>query len=256
LTLSLVNVPAETDGGMNRGIYSTSAAMLSAQRQLDLLSNNLANVSTTGFKRDELAFGDAMEMALRADGGRGAALGTMSVGSAEALPYTAFELGQMQNTGNPFDFAIEDPHAMFAVQTPAGIRFTRNGAFQITSEGMLVTRDGHAVLDSNRQPIQIPTGELEAATDGTLNVGGQPIGTLGLFRGRFSKEGSTLYASADAQASPDAQIRWKTLETSNVNAVEAMTEMIVLQRRFDLSQRSILQQDELTQRLIQSLNQS
>lgn len=229
--------------------------MMGMQRQLDIIANNLANVSTTGYKRDELAFGDTLEMEMRAEGGNGRVLGTMSLGSPLNRPFVDYQPGQIQTTGNPYDFALPGKDAMFAVQTPEGVRYTRDGAFQLTSEGQLVTREGFPVLDDRKQPIQIPIGEFDASPDGKLLVDKQEIGQIGVFQGAYMKQGANLFVSADAEASKDPQVRWQSIEASNVNAVEAMVEMVQLQRHFEISQRSILQQDELTQRLIQSASQ-
>ena len=241
---------------MNRGIYSTAAAMLGAQRQLDTIANNLANVSTTGYKRDELAFGDTLSKTIRANGGYGEILGEMSFGTAAEREYTAFEKGSIQATGSPFDFAIDSAKGLFAVLTPEGRKYTRDGAFELTADGVLITREKFPVLDERGNPIQIPVGEMIVGQDGSITVDGKAVGQLAVYDGAFVKSGANLYSSSDAQAMDDPQVRWKSIESSNVNAVEAMVDMVQLQRRFDLAQRTIQQQDELAQRLIQSLNQS
>jgi flagellar basal body rod protein FlgG len=240
---------------MNRGIYSTATAMLGAQRHLDVIANNLANVSTTGFKRDELLFAKTMEVALKS-GASPNEIGTMSLAGPTGSPFTIFEVGEFINTGNSFDFAIEHPEGMFAVQTERGVRYTRDGSFTLTSDGQLVTKDAVPVLDPNGQPIQIPIGDLVVDQMGTISVDGKDVGQLGLYSGQFFKEGNSLHQGFAVKPITDGQVRWKAIEGSNVNAVESMVEMIALQRHFDLAQRSIQQQDEMTQRLIQSLNQN
>lgn len=229
--------------------------MYGAQRQLDVLANNLANVSTTGYKRDELAFGDTFEVTLRANGGQGAEIGKLSLTTALDKPYTSFAAGQAQNTGNPLDFAIDGDEGMFAVQTERGIRYTRNGSFELTADGQLVTREKYPVLDDRMQPIQIPVGDFEARPDGSLTVDEEIVAKIGVFKGSFAKQGENLFSATNAVAIEEPTVRWQAIEGSNVNAVESMVNMIQLQRRFDLAQRSILQQDELSQRLIQSLSQ-
>lgn len=241
---------------MNRGIYSTAAAMHGAQRQLDVLANNLANVGTAGYKRDELAFGQTLEVRLRANGGSGADLGTISLGTAGESAYVAMEIGPIMETSSPYDFAINQKKGMFAVQTPQGLRYTRNGSFELGADGTLLTRDKYPVLDAGGNPIQIPLGSLNVQDDGTLMVDGRTIGNLAIFDGHFIKQGEGLYTGSQTSPIEEPSFRWKALESSNVNAVASMVEMIQLQRRFDLAQRSISQQDELAQRLIQSLSQS
>lgn len=230
--------------------------MHGAQRQLDVLANNLANVGTAGYKRDELAFGQTLEVRLRANGGTGQELGTISLGTAAESAYVAMDIGPIMETSSPYDFAINQRSGMFAVQTPQGIRYTRNGSFELSADGTLLTREKYPVLDSAGNPIQLPLGSLTVQEDGTLMVDGRNVGKLAVFDGKFTKLGEGLYAGSETSQIEEPSIRWKALESSNVNAVASMVEMIQLQRRFDLAQRSISQQDELAQRLIQSLNQS
>lgn len=229
--------------------------MLGAQRQLEIIANNLANVNTAGFKRDALIFGQTYEMALRANGGTGHELGTIALGAANDKPYTIFEVGQIQETGNPYDFAIGSSKGLFAIRTPQGVQYTRNGSFIVTADGQLITRDNFPVLDANLQPIQIPQGEMEVTDTGSISVGGNEVAKLGIFEGGFTKIGGGLFAGLNIKPLEQPELTWKSTETSNVNTVESMVDMIDIQRRFDLAQRSILQQDELTQKLIQSLNQ-
>ncbi len=244
---------ANTEGGMNRGIYSASSAMLSAQRKLDIVSNNMANINTTGYKRDEIAFAQTLELTLRANGGFGQEIGTMAFGSPDAKQFTKFDAGQLIQTGNALDVAIEGQEGMFAIDTPNGVQFNRNGSFQLSPDGQLINQDGYPVLDMNQQPIQIPQGEFTIESDGTIQSDGRAVGRIGIFSGTFTKVGGGYLASQNAEHMPDVDVRWKSIEASNVNSVESMVEMIQLQRHFDIAQRSILQQDELTQKLISSL---
>ncbi len=240
---------------MNRGIYSAAASMLGSQHQLDLLANNLANVSTTGYKRDELAFGETLVREMRAAGGAGQLLGSMSMGTASETTYTSFDPGAPIATGSPYDFAIQDSKGLFAVQTPQGVRYTRNGSFELSADGVLITHDKFPVLDENQSPIQIPIGDIIVQPDGNIVVDGKPVAKLAVFEGQFTKAGDNMYSATNVAAFDPDSILWKSVESSNVNSVEAMVEMVQLQRRFDLAQRSITQQDELTQRLIQSINE-
>lgn len=238
---------------MNRGIYATATGMWAAQSKMDVIANNLANSATTGYKKDGIAFAERYERELRANGGLGESLGTLGTGSIQRSKYTHFGVGAMNATGNPLDVAIPQDKGLFAVQAPDGIRYTRDGAFTMNRDRTLVSKLGFPVLDENRQPITIPTGTPVFQDDGTILVNGQQIGKIGVFDGTFTKTGNNLYASNDAQAIEEATVKAGHLEASNVNPVEAMIEMISLTRSFELAQRSITQQDELTQRLIQSL---
>jgi flagellar basal-body rod protein FlgF len=238
---------------MNRGIYSTATGMVAAQRWMDVTANNLANASTNGFKRDGLIFNDAMERELAASGGLGTRLGSIGSGAMPKKQYTVFERGPLTATGNPLDMAIDSDQGMFAVQTPGGVRYTRDGSFALNEKRELVTKCGFQVLNEKLEPIVIPAGKLEMSGQGHVAVDGKAMGKIAVFDGPFLKEGENLFTAPQAQAVEFAGIRSYSVEGSNVNAVEAMISMISLSRSFEMAQKSITQQDELTQRLVQSL---
>lgn len=237
---------------MNRGIYATATGMLAGQKGLDVIANNLANVSTTGFKRDELVFADAYVREMRLAGGRGALIGSLGSGTKLVAEYTIFEEGPINPTGNPLDIAIDSAKGLLAVQTPQGIRYTRDGSLQLDKDRRLVTRDGYPVLDDRNSPIELPEGQIEILADGRVVSAGQEVGRIGLFEGTFNKAGGNLF-SGSASPVDEVSLKVGALEGSNVNAVEAMIEMIGVNRSFEMAQKSLIQQDELTQRLIQSL---
>lgn len=230
---------------------------MTSQRWLEVTANNLANVSTNGFKRDGLVFNEAMERAMAADGGTGRRLGSVGMGSIAKGEFTVFELGSMSYTGNPLDVAIDSPRGTFAVQTPNGIRYTRDGALQLNADRQITTKEGFPVLDTNRQPITVPPGLIEIENSGRISVNGNAVGQLAVWDGNFVKEGDNLFVANNAQMMPEetTKIRQSSLEQSNVNAVEAMISMITIGRSYEMAQKSMNAQDELTQRLIQSLSE-
>lgn len=237
---------------MNRGIYATATGMIAGQKWLDVVANNLANVSTTGFKRDELVFADAYVREMRLSGGRGATIGTLGSGTKLVAEYTIFEEGPINPTGNPLDVAIDSEKGLLGVQTPQGIRYTRDGSLQLDQDRRLVTKQGYPVLDDRNSPIELPEGRIEILGDGRVMAGDQEVGRIGVFEGTFDKAGGNLFAGS-GQPVEEASLKVGALEGSNVNAVEAMIEMIGVNRSFEMAQKSLIQQDELTQRLIQSL---
>lgn len=251
---------------MNRGIYATATGMVSAQRALEVNAHNLANVNTAGYKRDVIAFAESYERLIQANGGNGRPLGTLGSGAVEKGEFTVFEPGPLIRTGDPLNVAIQGAKGLFAVeeQTPGlagnrNIAYTRNGSFFADESGILRTAEGRAVLGADLQPIQIPAGSVTIGQDGTVSVDGREVGQIGIFDGDFKKSGDGLWRSANAQpldlANPESGVMLNSgvVEGSNVQAVEAMLEMITLNRNFELSQRSIQQQDDMTGRLIQSL---
>lgn len=230
--------------------------MLATQTEMDVISNNLANLSTVGFKRDGISFSDSMEREMYANGGEGERLGTLGAGPTQSSQYTVFEMGPITATGNALDVAINSPSGAFSVlDTDGKTRYTRNGSFTINENRTLVTKTGLPVLDDAGNEITIGTGVVSIQSDGTISVGDQTVGKLGVYTGSWTKKGNNLFDSADAKATDSIELRPQALEGSNVNAIEVMVKMINLNRNYELSQKSIQQQDSLTQRLIQSLQE-
>lgn len=241
---------------MNRGVYSSATAMLTSQRWLDVVANNLANANTTGFKRDVVAFNDAFVRELSRDGGAGGNIGSIGSGMTMRAEATIYDKGAIHRTNNPLDMAIETDRGMFAVESPGGVRYTRDGAFHLSANGEIVTSDGDKLLDDQGRPITIRDERAIAVTrHGDITVGGAMVGTVGVYDGTFRKLGANLFASSDAAplAKSEVDLVPNSLEGSNVNAIHAMTEMIALQRGFEMAQRSVISEDEAAQRLIQSL---
>lgn len=239
---------------MNRGIYGAASGMVAAQTKLDVISHNLANTSTTGFKGEAVEFQESLEQFLSGEGGLGRALGSLGSGPVEAQRYVDFEVGHFTMTGNPLDLAISSPEGAFAVQTPEGVRFTRDGSFTLSDSGQLQTRSGFPVLDADQKPITLPTkGQVTVSSQGEISVEGKPIATVGVYQGEFTKAGPSLFFGQNMQPIK-APVQSMALEGSNVNAVEAMVDMIKMQRLFEMTQKMISSEDEATQKIIQSMN--
>ncbi len=170
---------------MIRGIYTAASGMLAQQHKLDALSNNLANVNTHGYKRDESIFKAFPELLIRRmndDGVVQFPLRGKHVGSIDTSPvvgklgtgveqnevFTIFEQGGVQKTEAPFDIALEGS-GFFVVETPYGERYTRNGSFQIDPSGTLVTKEGYPVLGEQGH-IQIKQNNFVIDEDGKIFV--------------------------------------------------------------------------------------
>lgn len=227
--------------------------MGTAQQWLDVVTNNLANASTTGFKKDGLSFNDGLLRTLAANAGQGPVIGSLGSGTVIKGQYVDFSNGAVTATGNPLDLALKTEGAAFAVQTPQGVRYTRDGAFHLNGDRELVDKNGNTVLDRQSRPISLPAGDIDVDSDGTVSVAGKPVGQIGVFRGAFRKLGDNLFSSPDALAVDSPDVAVGALESSNVNAIEEMVAMIRLNRAFELAQRSVQSQDESTQRLVSSL---
>jgi len=225
--------------------------MLASQQMLDKVSHNLANISTNGFKRDNAVFNDTLRRALYND--QGSYIGDIGAGTWKVDEFTSFEAGPTTMTGNPLDVALQQPNGFFAVQTDRGIRYTRDGSFTLDANGQLVTRQGHPVLDSGERPITVPKGKVEINTAGTLIVDGVTAGAIGVFEGKAIKAGEGLFTGTNMAPSATPQMLPGALEGSNVNAIDEMIAMIQLNRMFELAQRGAQSQDDMTQKLLQSI---
>ena len=239
---------------MNRGIYTAAMGMSAAQRWTDVAANNLANASTDGFKKDGLAFGDALVRQMRTGEGRGRQLGGLGSGPHETAEFTDRAEGTLRKTGNPLDLALEDPRAMFAVQDGTRTRFTRNGAFTLNSEGGLVTASGAKVLDDKGKPIGLDRkARVEIDPDGRVRQNGAPVARIGTFEGEFKKEGNALWTGTGTRA-VESPIQVATLEGSNANPLEGMIDLVRLQRHMEMAQKAVTTHDESTGKLLTLLN--
>lgn len=243
---------------MNRGIYATATGMIATQQQLDMVANNLANVSTNGFKRDGLAFADTLERQMNVGG---SPIGSLGCGAHVVGQFTIFDKGPMSQTGRNLDVAIQADKGLFAIHVPdqsgqgnPTTMYTRDGSFATNADGQLATKDGYPVLDASGNPIDIKSGAVKIGNDGTVTVNDVSAGRIGVFDGQFSKVGSNMYlATGTPQAIDNAVVSPGFVEGSNVNAIQSMIDLITIGRSYELSQKSMSQQDELTQKLIQSL---
>ena len=243
---------------MNRGTYIAANGMIAQQQRLDTVANNLANVNTAGFKGDRLTFGDMMLRTLADDAGYGSPIATLSSGPEidSKAAVTDFSPGAMQETGNPLDLGLGGKTlAMFAVRHDGQTAYTRNGAFRLDASDDLVTGDGDPVLDDKGRPIRgLSGGKVEIGPDG--RIAGTDV-TVGRFVGRFHKgeKGAGLYEgdARPATAADDAPIASRHLEASNVNPVLAMTDLISLQRAYEISQKMVQSQDESTAKLAETI---
>jgi flagellar basal-body rod protein FlgF len=205
-------------------------------RELDVIANNLANVSTTGFKARSSRFAEYLMPKAQADAFQqpDRKIGFV-VDRGVALDLAT---GNVESTGNPLDVAIKGD-AFFAVQTPAGERYTRAGAFQVGPTGQLVTNDGHPVLGEGG-PFQFGPQETDVAiaADGTVSTNQGARGKLKLVRFEdaqaLSQEGANLFSSrVPGQAAGTAgTLEPRALERSNVKAVVEMTRLMEVNRTY------------------------
>lgn len=214
----------------------------------EILANNLANTSTPGFKRDDLAIvPDAVAAATRSAN----VLALPAGGSL--LQWTDFSQGFVQGTDRALDAAINGP-GFFVVETPAGPRYTRAGSFNVRNDGVLVGASGTPVLGRSG-PITIASGKVSIGAGGEVLDDGRLVDTLRVVDFprpyRFVKEGQGLFAPVDPAVQPDAatgyEIAGGALEASNVGTVQMMVTMIDVLRTYEAAQRAMQAVEEANQ---------
>lgn len=227
---------------------------MAATRWMDTISNNLANASTNGFKADEVSFSDVFVKEVYENGGSGSYLGSVGTGPVEVGEFTRFTLGPTHQTSNPLDLSLGSVQTMFSVQNSVGEkRYTRDGSFQMDENRNLVTRSGLKVLDDQGKAVQLGAkGEIKIAGDGTVMQGGQRVAKLAVYTGTFAKEGVNLCTASNVSQSAAPMIQQGFLEGSNADPVSSMIELIQVNRLFEMAQKSIQSQDEMTGKLIET----
>lgn len=219
-----------------RGLYASASGLIAANIRQDVTANNLANASTVGFKKDSLLTESFANLLMRRlERGRRNNIGTLGVGLRAAEQYTDLEQGPMEYTGRPLDFAIVG-RGFFVIATPDGERYTRDGSFQIDSEGYLATAGGDRVLGRE--------GEAIHAED----VMGQDFLIVDFPRQGLQKEGYNKWRAAPNQQEDvltiEGVVHGEHLEQSNVSIIKEMTEMIRVVRLYEAGQKMIQAQDE------------
>ncbi|WP_170761305.1 flagellar hook-basal body complex protein [Ruegeria lacuscaerulensis] len=230
--------------------YVTLSRQSGLMNEMRQVANNIANANTTGYRQQGLVFSEFVRVMPGNP--------SLSMSRAE-VRNTSLQQGLLTETGGQFDFAIEGD-GFFLVETPAGNRLTRAGAFAPSAEGDLVTMDGHRVLDASGAPLFIPpdAASIDVGSDGTLSVEGQFLGQIGVFRVADPKtlvrEGSTHFrADGDIDPVDEPVVLHRFLEGSNVNAIEQVTRLVEIQRAYELGQSFLESEDERVRGALKAL---
>lgn len=239
---------------MIRGLYSSASGMLAETTRTGVIANNLANGSTAGYKKDIAVGKDFAGILIkRINDGQGApVIGTLGVGTQIDEIATIHVAGPMRPTGNALDFAVNG-NGFFSVETPAGERFTRTGAFTRNGQGELVTSEGYRVLGQN-QPIRLPEGTISVEPTGRVTVDGVEAGQLRLTEfadeRHLLKEGANLFRASATGQPATGQVVQGCLEQSNVNIVAEMVNLISGYRAYEICAKSVQAQDQLLDKAV------
>lgn len=227
---------------MDSGYYAAFAGLIARTQALDTAASNLANAQTAGYRAEREYFRSALLDPLGGDSQLGATVNNYGVLGGDHLD---FSQGILTATGNPLDLAIEGK-GFFAIQTPNGIRYTRDGSFHRTRDGRLVTATGDPVLSSRSQAILLPPGEISIGSDGAISVGGGVVANVGVFAfppgTQLSPEGNDRYKSPDgvkAQAAMGASIHQGALESANEDVIQGSLDLLMMQRQAETMQRAL-----------------
>jgi flagellar basal-body rod protein FlgG len=256
---------------MNLSLYSAATGMEAQQLNLSAISNNIANVNTTGFKKSKLEFQDLLYQDLRQPGAEvgngnvrpsGVALGN----GVEVVSTTrVFSQGELTETGKQTDVAIEGI-GFFEVEKPDGsTAYTRDGAWKVDANGRVVTNEGFPIVGLSSLPSD--TLDFTISANGQVTVrtpGGQQSFTVGMVRfpnpGGLRALGGNLYEQTPASGTAEAgnpgengfgYLRQGFLEMSNVNVVQEMVDMISAQRAYEINSKAIQTSDDMLSRVVQ-----
>ncbi|MEH6410364.1 MAG: flagellar hook-basal body complex protein [Hyphomonas sp.] len=236
---------------MSNAIYATLARQHGLMQEMQVVSNNLANSSTTGYKTDRAIFA---EFLVGSDSGNT----SLSMGS---LAGHAFEMeqGGLKATGGQFDVAVQGD-GFFSIETPQGPRLTRAGHFQLSADGTLVDMIGNSVLGVGGGPIQIPpeATQVTISADGTISTDGELIEQIGVVLpdGELMRDSNTYFsAPAGYGNATDFSVVQGALEQSNVSPVLEVARMIEVQRAYEAGQTILEREDQRIGQVISTIRE-
>lgn len=251
---------------MVKGLYTAYTGMVNQQKRLDVLTNNLANSATTGFKKEGTVSQSfdhmyAIKIKDSSENYLNRRIGSVSLGAKIGEVYTDFTQGAFQVTDNTFDFALEG-EGFFGISftNKAGetsIKYTRDGAFTLREDGFLVTKDGDFVLNAQGNPIQLNTAaEIKVNRLGHILENGVMVDQLGVFDFEdynfLEKYGENMVQPVEGAVmkEADGKVRQGFLEASNVNVISEMVEMINITRAYETNQKIIQTTDSTLDKVV------
>jgi flagellar basal-body rod protein FlgF/flagellar basal-body rod protein FlgG len=226
---------------MDSGFYAACTGLLAKTDALELTANNVANLSTTGYK-GQMEFYRSVQAAM---GKHRLSSLNQAVNDYGVLGGTALDMktGEFEKTGNDLDLALQG-EGFFVVKTPAGTRYTRNGTFHADANGNLLTANGDQVM-GGQGPVQIPSGTVTFSSDGTISQNGAVVATMKLVTFKagtaLQVDGNSYFEApaANEQPATDPRLSQGMLESSNQNPVESAVSLVALQRQAQLLEQAM-----------------
>ena len=235
---------------MENAIYTSLTRQSGLIREMQVVANNIANLSTTGFRREGVIFSEYVKRLEDAP--------SLSMARASAR-LVDLSQGELSRTGGDFDFAIQGD-GFFLIETPDGQHLSRAGHFTPNADGELVNPDGYRLLDAGGAPIFVPpdVGSVSLANDGTLSAQGVPLAQIGLWQpadpiSLRHVQGTLFNADAAEPMEEPGLILQGYLESSNVNPMAEIARMIEVQRAYEMGQKLLDREDERIRNTVQTL---
>jgi flagellar basal-body rod protein FlgF len=254
---------------MYDGIRKATIGMEAMNQKQDVLLNNLANVGTTGYRRENMifsSFSEVMEKEMTFNPSPTKQSGEYQQGSIDVetdgrlykKTSTSFAQGSLKNTGSQFDLALDDNgKGFFTIKTDKGLVFTRGGSFRLDNSGYLVTQDGSFVM-GHKGKIKIGGTNFEVTNDAKIKVDGKEVDKLLIteFDPRLGNKGLThqgdnnFSAMGGGRISTDSAVKQGFLEMANVNAVQSMIDLMTTMRAYEANQKTLQSEDKMIQKTV------
>lgn len=240
---------------MLRSLYIASTGMMAQRKRMDVLTNNITNIETVGYKKDTLltrSFADMLIERMGDPDGNSSSIGALNTGVHIDEIVTRHSQGGLEETGRLSDVALVGD-GFFVISTPNGERYSRNGAFAVSQNGYLINEDGYYVQGTGGR-IYLGSGAFSIDEQGNVTADGAATNRLRIVTftdaGALRKQGSNLYAGNGAIPSTNTQVRQGSLENSNVDMAEEMVNMMTVSRSYETNQRMIQMLDSTLEKSV------